>query len=163
MGGCLTENQAIARSQYLDLVYSQSSTFYYLFPDALRPSTDPKSSKPPEKPPINGIIGSMTQNSNKSSSNKKSVLTTTSNPPSNPSLDPGKTSKVLSFTLPWYTKPQKVKRRVKEKKILIPQSRILPIHLLMIHLNISPNMISSFVRKIIIPRIVPIVQELVSC
>jgi hypothetical protein len=34
MGGCVTEEQAIARAQYLDLVYSQSGTLYELLPNA---------------------------------------------------------------------------------------------------------------------------------
>lgn len=34
MQECVTEEQAISRAQYLDLVYSQSSTLYDYFPDA---------------------------------------------------------------------------------------------------------------------------------
>ena len=41
MGGEITKEQAIARAQYLDLVYSQSGTLYELIPTAPRPSTDP--------------------------------------------------------------------------------------------------------------------------
>ncbi len=37
MGGCVTEAQAISHAQYLDLVYSHSSTLYELLPDASRP------------------------------------------------------------------------------------------------------------------------------
>lgn len=40
MGGCVTEEQAIAHSQYLDLVYSQSGTFYKLLPNAPQPSSN---------------------------------------------------------------------------------------------------------------------------
>ena len=39
IGACVTEEQAIARAQYLDLVYSQSGTLYDVLPDALRPGT----------------------------------------------------------------------------------------------------------------------------
>lgn len=59
MGGCVTEDQAIARAQYLNLVYSQSGTFYEMFPNAPRPSSDPATSKSTDVPPIDGIIGSM--------------------------------------------------------------------------------------------------------
>ena len=41
MGGAITEEQAIARAQNLDLVYSQSGTLYDLIPHAPRPSTNP--------------------------------------------------------------------------------------------------------------------------
>ena len=41
MGGAITEEQVIARAQYLDLVYSHSSTLYDLIPNAPRPSIDP--------------------------------------------------------------------------------------------------------------------------
>ena len=44
MGCTVTEEQAIARAQYLDLVYSQSGTLYELTPNAPHTSTNP--SKP---------------------------------------------------------------------------------------------------------------------
>lgn len=72
MGGCVTEDQAIVCVQYLDLVYSQSGTLYDLLPNAPRPSTDPASSKSPNVPPVDGIIGSVSQTSNKASSKQKS-------------------------------------------------------------------------------------------
>jgi hypothetical protein len=39
MGGVVTEEQATSRAQYLDLVYSQTSTLYDLLLDAPHPST----------------------------------------------------------------------------------------------------------------------------
>ena len=57
MGGVVTEEQAISRAQYLDLVYSQSRTLYDLIPQAPRPNTDP--AKPPVEVPIDGIVGSI--------------------------------------------------------------------------------------------------------
>ena len=57
MGSAVTEEQAISRAQYLDLVYSQSGTLYYLIPQAPHPSTDP--AKPPAKNPVDGIVGSI--------------------------------------------------------------------------------------------------------
>jgi hypothetical protein len=40
MGGVVTEEKAISRAQYLDLVYSQSDTLYDMIPHAPRPSND---------------------------------------------------------------------------------------------------------------------------
>ena len=37
-GGVVTEEQVIARAQYLDLVYTQSGTLYDKIPDAPRPT-----------------------------------------------------------------------------------------------------------------------------
>jgi hypothetical protein len=47
MGGAVTEEQAIARAQYLDLVYSQSGTLYDLIPNAPRASTNPAANPSP--------------------------------------------------------------------------------------------------------------------
>jgi hypothetical protein len=44
MGGVVTEEVAIAHTQYLNLVYYQSCTLYELIPIVPRTSTDP--SKP---------------------------------------------------------------------------------------------------------------------
>ena len=57
MASAITEEQAISRAQYIDLVYSQSRTLYDLIPQAPRPSTDP--AKPPEEVPVVGIVGSI--------------------------------------------------------------------------------------------------------
>ena len=57
MGGAVTEEQAISRAQYLDLVYSQSGTLYDLIPQAPYPSTYP--AKPPTEVLVDGIIGSI--------------------------------------------------------------------------------------------------------
>lgn len=75
MGGCVTEEQAIARAQYLDLVYSQSDTLYDVLPDAFRPSFDLKTSKSLTTPLVDGVIGSVTQTLAQSSSKQKSVPT----------------------------------------------------------------------------------------
>jgi hypothetical protein len=56
MGGVITEEEAIARAQYLDLVYSQSSTLYELILNAPHTSTDP--SKPSSTAHTDGVIGS---------------------------------------------------------------------------------------------------------
>ena len=57
MGGVVTEEKAINRAQYLELVYYQSGTLYDLIPQAPHPSTDP--AKPPAEVPVDGIVGSI--------------------------------------------------------------------------------------------------------
>ena len=77
MGGAVTEEQAIIRAQYLDLVYSQSGTLYDLIPQAPRPSTDP--AKPSVEVPIDGIVGSI-QSPSMMKPTKKTQTTTPSTP-----------------------------------------------------------------------------------
>ena len=57
MGGVVTEEQAISQDRYLDLVYSQYGTLFYLIPQDPRPNTD--TAKPPVETPVNGIVGSI--------------------------------------------------------------------------------------------------------
>jgi hypothetical protein len=57
MGGVVTEEEAISRAQYLDLVYSQSGTLYELIPNATRTPTDP--SKPSSMTHADGVIGTV--------------------------------------------------------------------------------------------------------
>ena len=57
MGGTVTEEQAISRTQYLDLVYSQSGTLYDLIPNAPRPTNYPSRHAP--EPHVDGTIGSV--------------------------------------------------------------------------------------------------------
>ena len=57
MGGCVIEDQAISRAHYLDLVYSQCGTLYDMLPDAPRPSLHLTSSKSPDVPHVDGVIG----------------------------------------------------------------------------------------------------------
>jgi hypothetical protein len=57
MGGFITEEQAISRDQYLDLVYSQTSTLYDLIPDAHLPSTNPTPTPPVASHDTDGVIG----------------------------------------------------------------------------------------------------------
>jgi hypothetical protein len=56
-GGAVTEEQAIARAQYLDLVYSQSSTLYDFLMNVARANIDP--SKPSYSSHADGSIGSI--------------------------------------------------------------------------------------------------------
>jgi hypothetical protein len=57
MGGVVTEEEAITRAQYLDLVYSQSGTLYELIPNATHATNDP--SKPSTASHADGVIGSV--------------------------------------------------------------------------------------------------------
>jgi hypothetical protein len=57
MGGIVIEEEAIARAQYLDLVYSQSGTLYELILNTTRASNDP--SKPLTASHADGVIGSV--------------------------------------------------------------------------------------------------------
>ena len=57
MGGVVTEEKAINRAHYLDLVYSQYGMLYDLIPRAPCPSTDP--AKPPAKTLVDGVVGSI--------------------------------------------------------------------------------------------------------
>lgn len=75
IGACVTEDQVITRSQYLDLVYSQSGMLYDVLPDSPQPGT----SKAPSTPSVDGVIGSVAQSSRKSSTTpakKKSISPT---------------------------------------------------------------------------------------
>jgi hypothetical protein len=57
MGGTVTEEQAIARDQYLNLVYSQFGTLYDLLPNVVRANIDP--CKPSSSIHADGVIGSV--------------------------------------------------------------------------------------------------------
>jgi hypothetical protein len=57
MGGAVTEEETIALSQYLYLVYFQSGTLYDFLPNAARDNTDP--SKPSSSSHADGVIGSV--------------------------------------------------------------------------------------------------------
>ena len=57
MGGVVTEERSISCTQYLDLVYSQSSTLSDLIPHAPRPTTNPP--RTATKPPADGILCSV--------------------------------------------------------------------------------------------------------
>lgn len=57
MGGCVIEEQAITRAQYLDKVYFKTKTLYDLLPNSSRPSMGKSSSKPTDTLLIDGVIG----------------------------------------------------------------------------------------------------------
>ena len=71
-GGVVTEEQVIARAQYLDLIYTQSRTLYDKIPDAPRPEffvpPPPKSNK--DSHVGDGVIGMTSTKSTKATSKK---------------------------------------------------------------------------------------------
>jgi hypothetical protein len=90
MGGVVTEEEAIARARYLDLVYSQSGTLYELIPNATHATNDP--SKPSTASHTNGVIGSVkTQSTTQSTGTTQhpaSTVTPSSTAPSSTPLLP---------------------------------------------------------------------------
>jgi hypothetical protein len=118
MGIVVTEEQAISRAQYLDLVYSQTGTLYDLLPDLPRPGTSNTSATPAASHAADGVIGSTHSHSH-------SVSTTTpksnsSNVQSAPSPAPptGKTSEVnvVQSTPTGKNKSKKGRGKNKESK-----------------------------------------------
>jgi hypothetical protein len=59
MGGFITEEQAISRAQYLDLVYSQMGTLYDLIHDAPGPSTNLSPTPPIASHVVDDMIGTF--------------------------------------------------------------------------------------------------------
>jgi hypothetical protein len=78
MGGVVTEEEAIARDQYLDLVYSQSGTLYELIPNATRATNDP--SKPLSTSHTDGVIGFVKTQSPSQSTKTTQWSASTSSP-----------------------------------------------------------------------------------
>jgi hypothetical protein len=90
MGGVVTEEEAIARAQYLDLVYSQSGTLYELIPNATRATNDP--SKPSSTSHTDGVIGSVkTQSTSQSTGTIQQPASTSSPSSTTPSSTPPQT------------------------------------------------------------------------
>jgi hypothetical protein len=119
MGGVVTEEEAIARAQYLDLVYSQSGTLYELIPNATRPSNDP--SKPSNSSHADGVIGSVKTQSTTQSTGTIQRPTSTAAPSSTtPSSTPPTQTQVSDVNVVQSTSSQqpggKKKARNKTKK-----------------------------------------------
>jgi len=57
MGDVVTEEEAIAWAQYLDLVYSHYGTLYELIPNVIHATTDP--SKPLSMAHADGVIDTV--------------------------------------------------------------------------------------------------------
>lgn len=73
MGGVVTEQQAIYRAHYLDLVYSQSRSLYDLIPHAPHPRKDP--SWPTAQPSVDGLVGLFKKQLESKSSGELGQLT----------------------------------------------------------------------------------------
>ena len=86
-----------------------------MLPDAPRPSSDVATSKSPATPPVDGVIGLVSQVLAKSSSKHKSVSNTASNDYSCNSPSPGKTSEVHAIQSTIVNKPYKGKKKGKGK------------------------------------------------
>jgi hypothetical protein len=80
MGGVVIEEEAIARAQYLDLVYLEYGTMYELIPNATRATTDP--SKPSSTLHADGVIGSIKTQSTSQSTGTTQWSASTSAPSS---------------------------------------------------------------------------------
>jgi hypothetical protein len=94
MGGVVTEEQAISRAQYLDLVYSQMGTLYDLLPDLPRPGTSSTSTAPVASHAADGVIGTTQAHSHSvSTTTPKSNSSNVQNAPS-PAPPADKTSEV---------------------------------------------------------------------
>jgi hypothetical protein len=90
MGGVVTEEEDIARAQYLDLVYSQSSTLYELIPNSTHATNDP--SKPSSASHADGVIGSVkTQSTTQSAGMIQRPASTVAPNPTTPSSTPPQT------------------------------------------------------------------------
>jgi hypothetical protein len=121
MGSVITEEQAISRAQYMDLVYSQTCTLYDLIPDAPRPSTNPTPTPLVASHTVDGVIGTFhveTQSKQASHANPKSTTSNVQNTP-NTTPSPIKTYEVNLFQSTPTSKNQNKKKgkgRNKEDK-----------------------------------------------
>lgn len=123
MGACVTEEQAIARAQYLDLVYSQSGMLYDVLPDAPCPGT----SKALSTPSNDGVIGFVAQYSRKSSMTPaKEKPTTPSENASQSASNTGKTSEVNVIQSTAAEKTSKGKKKGKGKNMAAPPKQYPP-------------------------------------
>jgi hypothetical protein len=59
MDGVVTEEKAISRDQYMDLIYSQTDTLYDLIPDAPRLSMNPTPTPPTTSHATDGMTGTF--------------------------------------------------------------------------------------------------------
>jgi hypothetical protein len=116
MGGVVTEEQAISRAQYLDLVYSQTGTLYDLLPDLPHPNTSSTSTTPIASHAADGVIGTaQAQSHSASSTNPKSASSNVQNALS-PTTPTSKTSEVNSVQSTPGSKNKSKKGRGKNKE-----------------------------------------------
>lgn len=131
--------------------------------DAPRPSLDLTASKFPDTPPVDNVIGSMSQTPSKDSSKQKLVTNTGSNNPSKNSSSPDKTSEVHVVQYTTSNKYSKGKKKGKCKAKVDSLNRTLLNLLLMTLLNETRNILASSVRRIITLNIVHVDMKLVTC
>lgn len=86
-----------------------------MLPDAPRPSSDLTASKSPDTPPVDGVIGFMSQTSVKASLKHKFITNTSSNNPSKNSFSPSKTFEVHVVDSTTTNKASKGKNKGKVK------------------------------------------------
>ena len=120
MGGVVTEEHAISRAQYLDLVYSQTVTLYDLLPDVPHPFTSATSTTLVASHATDGVIGTFhaqPHSTQASRNNPKSVASNVQNS-SSPTPPAGKTSEVnfVQSTPARNNKSKKGKGKNKEDK-----------------------------------------------
>jgi hypothetical protein len=118
MGGVFTEEQAIIRSQYLDLVYSQTGTLYDLLPELPRPGISSTSNSPAASHAADGVIGTAHTHSHFfSTTTPKSNSSNVQNSLS-PTASTGKTSEVnvVQSTPTGKNKSKKGRGKNKESK-----------------------------------------------
>jgi hypothetical protein len=117
MGGVVTEEQAISRAQYLDLVYSQMGTLYDLLPDLPHPSTSTTSTTPAASHAADGVIGTFQAQPHSASSTNPKLASNVQNAPS-PAPPTGKTSEVnaVQSTPAGKNKSKKGRGKNKEEK-----------------------------------------------
>jgi hypothetical protein len=90
MGGVVTEEEVIARAQYLDFVYLQSGTLYELIPNSTHATNDP--SKPSSTSHADGVIGSVkTQSTSQLTGTTQWSASTSAPNPTTPSSTPPQT------------------------------------------------------------------------
>jgi hypothetical protein len=116
MGGVVTEEQAISRAQYLDLIYSQTGTLYDLLPDLPHPGTSTSSAPPVASHVADGVIGSTHSHSHSVSTTTPKSTSSNVQSASSPAPPPGKTSEVNVVQTAPAGKTKSRKRRGKNKE-----------------------------------------------
>jgi hypothetical protein len=118
MSGVVTEEKAISRAQYLDLVYLQTRTLYDLLPDLPRPGTSTTSTAPVASHAADGVIGSTHSHSHSVSTTTPKSNSSNVQSASSPAPPAGKTSEVnvVQSTSAGKTKSRKGRGKNKEGK-----------------------------------------------
>jgi hypothetical protein len=152
MGGVVTEEQAISRAQYLDLVYSQMGTLYDLLPDAPRPSTTATSTTPTTSHVADGVIGTFHAQPKSMQASHTNPKSTASNVQSAPTPTPStdKTSEVNSVQSTPAEKINLKKERVgiRRIKIIIRNLKNPKHNLLMIRISVNRDILALSVVMI---------------